>query len=151
MKKLTFRALALGQSDWRGAKSFFALYGGQFTFSTQLSILNYLLINGFFGVAFVFCSRLMRSIRSSDEAVWCISKLEAKILKYLVTRNSQNIPRVSTVGPAVVSISNTAINNSKLSKLPRATKRWVVFWTILKYYEPDCFKIPHIGHATICL
>ena len=149
MKKLTFRALALGQSDWRGAKSFFALYGGQFTFSTQLSILNYLLINGFVGVAFVFCSRLMRSIRSSDEAVWCISKLEAKILKYLVTRKIS--PRVSTVWPAVVSISNTAIYISKLSKLPRATKRWVVFWTILKYYEPDYFKIPHIGHATICL
>ena len=40
-----FRALALRQSDWRRAKarnvSFEILYGGQFTLSTELIILNY--------------------------------------------------------------------------------------------------------------
>ena len=44
VKKLTFRALALRQSDRANARnvSFFTLYGGQFTFSTQLLTLNYL-------------------------------------------------------------------------------------------------------------
>ena len=27
-------------------------------------------------------------------------------------------------------------NISKLSKIPRSARQWVVFWTILKYYEP---------------
>ena len=46
VKKLTFWALALRQSLWRRANarnvSFFTLYGGQFTFSTQLLTLNYI-------------------------------------------------------------------------------------------------------------
>ena len=45
VKKLTFRALALRQSDRVNAQnvSFFTLYGGQFMFLTQLLTLNYLL------------------------------------------------------------------------------------------------------------
>ena len=45
LERLTFRALALRQSLWRRANvrnvSFVSLYGGQFTLSSQLMILNY--------------------------------------------------------------------------------------------------------------
>ena len=56
MKKLTFRSFALRPSLWWRANarnvSFFTLYGGQFTFSTQLLTLNYLL---FFNFSSFFC------------------------------------------------------------------------------------------------
>ena len=42
VKKLTFRALALRHSDWRNC-GLCVGYGGQFTFSTQVLTLNYLL------------------------------------------------------------------------------------------------------------
>ena len=78
-KKMTFRELALRQSDSQSV-SFFTLYGGQVTFSAQLLTLNYLLFSKIVRLV-VFLFRINKDLFaiSANYAIYELARGTGKI------------------------------------------------------------------------